>query len=137
MKKLALLAVVALGLAAVAATQYTRILHLQVSGKTLLGSTVESNAIDNTVVADVDWDFGNLSTTCADSAAYTATGVKVGDPCFVAVGPRDGGSIVASTNAVFQARVTATDTVILRMCPAGTATNPDDAGYVVRCISSP
>lgn len=137
MKKLTLFAVLALGTIAIAATAYTRILNLQVTGKTLLGTTLEGAAIDGTVVADIDYDFANGTIVCTDTPAHTAAGVKVGDPCFVGIGPRDGGTAIVTDNSVFSAYVSATDAVKLRHCPVGTAANPVDAGYVVRCISAP
>lgn len=136
MKKLAILAIVALGLSAIGATQYTKLLNLQVRGYTLLGTTTESNVIGNSIVADVDFDFPAATIVCNDSNAVTATGVNKGDPCFVGIGPRDGGVQVTTANSVFQAYSDADDSVKVRHCAVGTAANPADAGYVVRCFSS-
>lgn len=105
-------------------------------GPTAAVATADKNRLASTVSADIDWDFANTTIVCNDSANHTVTGAKVGMPCFVGVGPRDGGSIVAVANSTFQARVTAADTVVLRHCPAGTAINPDDAGFVVTCIGN-
>lgn len=130
----ALLALV--GTLALGATQFTTLLNLKVTGKTLLGSTNESNAIARSVVADIDYDFASATIVCNDSASVTATGVKIGDPCFVGIGPRDGGTAIVTANSVFMGIATADNTVVVRHCPVGTAANPVDAGYVVRCVSS-
>jgi hypothetical protein len=95
------------------------------------------NRITNVITADVDHDFAASTIVCTDSTpATTATGVKKGDPCFVGIGPRDGGIAIVTANSVFQAIATADDAVVVRHCAVGTAANPADAGYVVRCISS-
>jgi hypothetical protein len=103
----------------------------------LLGNNTDSNAIANSIVADVDYDFANTTIQCNDSWSVTATGVNVGDPCFVGIGPRDGGSAIVAANSSFMGIATAADTVVVRHCPAGTAINPADAGYVVRCFTGP
>ena len=102
------------------------------------GSVATSNAnrITTTVTADIDYDFASATIVCNDSWNGTATGVKKGDPCFVGIGPRDGGSAIVTANSVFMAIATADDTVVVRHCPVGTAANPADAGDVVRCISN-
>lgn len=137
MKRLSLIAVALLGVTALAATQYTRILNLRVSGLTLLGSNSDGDAIDKSLVADMDYDFASATIVCNDTPAQTVTGVRVGDTCVVGVGPRDGGTAIFTDNSVFTAFVSAADAVKLRHCPVGTAANPVDAGYVVRCFSAP
>ena len=102
-----------------------------------IGNATETNRITRTVTADVDYNFPSSTIVCNDSWTATATGVKPGDPCFLGLGPRDGGvqSIVA-INSTFMAFSDAVDTVKVRHCPAGTAIDPPDSGFVVRCISS-
>lgn len=131
--------VLLVGVASVAlsAVQYTRILNLRVAGLALLGNNSDSNAIDNSQVVDVDYDFASGTIICTDTPATTATGVKAGDPCFVGIGPRDGGTQIVTANSVFSCFSDAVDTVKLRHCPVGTAANPVDAGYTLRIISSP
>lgn len=106
-------------------------------GPTASVATATKNRITNTVTADVDYNFPSATIVCNDSWTVTATGVKPGDPCFLGLGPRDGGvqSIVA-INSTFMAFSDAVDTVKVRHCPAGTAIDPPDSGFVVRCISS-
>lgn len=137
MKRIGIILAVALSSTlAFAAFAPTRILNLYVLNKLLVGNGTESNAIAQSVVADVDYDFANTTIQCNDSWSVTATGVNIGDPCFVGIGPRDGGSAIVTANSVFMAIATANDTVVVRHCPVGTAANPADAGYVVRCMSS-
>lgn len=102
-----------------------------------IGSTTDKNVITRTVTADVDYNFPSGTIVCTDTPATPATGVKAGDPCFLGLGPRDGGvqSIVA-INSTFMAFSDAVGTVKVRHCPAGTAIDPPDSGFVVRCISS-
>lgn len=137
MKKLSVIALALVATVAFGAVAYTRILNLYVTSKLLVGTATESNAIDKAIVADVDYDFASATIVCNDTPAVTATGVKKGDPCFVGIGPRDGGTQIVTANSVFTAYSDADDSVKLRHCAVGTAANPADAGYVVRCISSP
>lgn len=136
LKALGALAVVLFATVALGAFAPTRILNLYVLNKLLVGNATESNAIAQSVVADVDYDFASGTIICTDSWAVTATGVNKGDPCFVGIGPRDGGTAIVTGNSVFQAIATADNEVKVRHCPVGTAADPADAGYVVRCLSS-
>lgn len=131
MKKFALLAVVALSLVAVAATQYSRILNLQVTGKTLLGTTTETaNAITKSLGGSATIDFASVTTTCADSSAITVTGAVAGDACFV------GPPAAAQANLSFTCYVSAADAVKVRACAAGTAADAASATYYVRVFSA-
>ena len=139
MKALKLVAILAIGCGAtyaLAAFAPTRILNLYVLNKLLIGDSTESNAITRTVVADVDFDFASSTIVCTDSWAVTASGARLGDSCVVGVGPRDGGTQIVTDNSTFLGFVSAADAVKVRHCPAGTAANPVDAGYVVRCFSA-
>lgn len=69
-----------------------------------------------------------------DTPAVTATGVKRGAPCIVGIGPRDGGIQIVAANSLFGCFSDANDTAKLRHCPAGTAVDPADAGFVLRFI---
>lgn len=136
--RFALVALLAIGTLALAATQFTRFINVQVSGLTLLGTTVESNAIKSSIVADVDYNFASATTTCNDTPASPAAGVKPGNPCDIGMGPRDGGvQSVVSANSVFFAFSDAVDTVKVRHCAVGSAIDPPDAGFVVRCFNAP
>jgi hypothetical protein len=101
-----------------------------------IGNDTAKNRIADTVTVDVDYDFASGTIVCTDSAAASAPGVLAGDPCFVGIGPRDGGVQIVTGNSVFTCFSDATDTAKLRHCPVGTAANPVDAGYVLRFISS-
>lgn len=133
-----LVSAIVLGTIAIAATQYTKLLNLQVTGLTLLGTTNESNAIKSSIVADVDYNFASATIVCNDTPASPAPGVKPGNPCDIGVGPRDGGvQSVVSANSVFFAFSDAVDTVKVRHCAVGTAIDPPDSGFVVRCFNAP
>lgn len=134
MKRASLFVLLAVAAVAVGATQFTRILNLNVQGKTLMGNVAETHAINKALVADVDYDFPSATIVCNDSPAVTMTGAVVGAPCFVGIGPRDGGTQVLTANSNFSCFVDAVDTVKVRHCAAGTAANPADAGYVARVI---
>lgn len=95
-----------------------------------------SNRITGTVVADVDYDFPSTTIVCNDSWAVAAPGVKKGDPCFVGIGPRDGGVQIVTANSSFSCYSDADDTAKVRHCAAGTAANPADAGYTARFLSA-
>lgn len=105
-------------------------------GPTASVATAAANRLTTTVTADIDYDFASSTIVCTDTPAHTTTGVKKGDPCFVGVGPRDGGTAIVTDNSVFMAIATADNAVKLRHCAVGTAANPVDAGYVVRCFSN-
>lgn len=134
MKKISLLAVLALSLTAfvaVGATQFSRIFNLQVQGKTLLGTGVESgNAITKSLGGSATIDFASLTTTCADSSAITVTGAVAGDACFV------GPPAAAQANLSFTCYVSAADSVKVRACAAGTAADAASATYYVRVFSA-
>lgn len=76
-------------------------------------------------------DFASATITCVDSAAQTVSGARVGDICIV--NPL-ASSIVA--NSSFTCRVSASDQVIVRFCPAGTAANPADTTYDLLLLSN-
>ena len=131
---LAVFLLASLALAAGPTIQRTRWAFL---GGLSIGNDTTKNQLDNTVTADVDFDFASGTIICTDTPATPAVGAKLGDTCFVGIGPRDGGVQIVTANSTFHAFVDAVDTVKLRHCPVGTAANPVDAGYVVRCLSSP
>lgn len=99
-------------------------------------SSLDKNRISNAITVDVDYDFASATIVCNDTPAQTATGAKKGDPCFVGVGPRDGGVQIVTANSTFGCFSDADNTAKLRHCAVGTAANPADAGYVLRFISS-
>lgn len=77
----------------------------------------------------------NFSTSrtivCEDSGNLTLTGARTGDLCLVTP-PADG----SGTNASFTCRVSATDTVIIRFCPHGTAVTPGSDTYALMVLSN-
>lgn len=129
---IALLFAAGLALAAPAPTIQT--LRWFFKGGVTIGS--DTSPITRTVLADVDYDFASATIVCNDSPAVTALGAKVGDPCFVGIGQRDGGVQIVTANSTFSCFSDAVDTGKLRHCAVGTAANPVDAGYVLRFISS-
>lgn len=105
-------------------------------GSTGSVATATKNKISAAPTVDVDYDFASSTIVCTDTPAATATGVKKGDPCFVGIGPRDGGTQIVTSNSVFTCFSDADNTAKLRHCAVGTAADPADAGYVLRFISS-
>jgi hypothetical protein len=75
-------------------------------------------------------DFASQTITC-NTSNITVTGAATGDPCFVGP-PSTGGA----ANSSFTCYVSAADTVTVKHCPAGTASDPASASYAVRVISS-
>ena len=111
------------------ATQFTRVLNLQVTGKTLIGSTAETNVITRAVTGSMVVDFDAGTIICSD-AVLGLSGVLSGDPCFVGLpsGP--------AANSTFECFVSDAGEVTLRHCPHGTGINPASATYNVRVISA-
>jgi hypothetical protein len=91
---------------------------------------VSTNRVTRILGAAYTIDFATATITCNDSAGQTLTGAKVGDTCIV------GPPAAAQANASFTCRVSATDTVIVRYCAAGTAADPASASYAVTVISN-
>lgn len=90
MKRLSLIFAASIALAAAlswGAIQWTRILNLKVAGKTLLGTTTETNAVSKVLftsqVAMFYTDGGLGCTLPTDAGVATATGAAVGDHCHV------------------------------------------------------
>lgn len=136
MKKLAILAALALATVALAATQYSRIFNLQVLGKTLMGTTTEtSNAITKSLGGSIAFDFASVTITCEDSTAITVTGAVAGDACFVGP-PTTVSGAGTGLHSSFSCYVSAADAVKVRHCAAGTADNPASATFYVRVFSA-
>lgn len=74
-------------------------------------------------------DFASSTITCVDSAGQTLTGARTGDVCVVSP------PAASTANTMFNCRVSATNTVIVRYCPAGTAADPASGSYNVTVIS--
>jgi hypothetical protein len=123
--------ILALAGTAFAATQYSNLLNLKVFGKTLLGTTTETgNVITKSLGGSATIDFASRTITCEDSTGITVTGAVAGDACFV------GPPTTAAANSAFTCYVSAADTVKVRHCPAGTASDPASATYYVRVFSA-
>jgi hypothetical protein len=75
--------------------------------------------------------FSAHTITCEDSGAQSLPGARTGDICIVSP-PADG----ASANASFTCRVSAANAVIVRYCPAGTASTPGTDTYAVSVLSN-
>lgn len=114
MKRIVPLAILlALAGSAVAATQYTRILHLNTLGKTLLGTTTETgNVITKSLGASATIDFTSAYSGVQLSSSITVTGAQAGDPCFVGVP-----TAAAALKAKFGCYVDAADSVKVWFSP--------------------
>lgn len=115
------------------AVQYTRILNLKVLGKTQLGTNDEKDNIANSAFGTVDWAFP-VDGGCKETDPVSVTGAKTGDPCFVGLGPSDGGTAIPSALGLAQVScvVTAADTAILKLCGGSGLGAIIDAGYQIR-----
>lgn len=110
---LVLLLVLVLAGIASAATQFTRILNLQVAGKTLLGTTTETgNAITKALGTSATIDFASTSVGSVLSSAITVTGAAAGDTCVVGVP-----AAAAALSAEFTCYVTAANEVKVKFTP--------------------
>jgi len=103
---------------------------LYVMPKSLAAGVTSTNAVTRMLAGSETVDFASGTITCVDSTGHTVTGAQVGDACIVGA-PAD-----ATANATFSCYVSAADTVKVRFCPAGTATNPASASYKTRVISN-
>lgn len=135
MKRIAFVALLVLSALAFGATQFTKILNLQVTGKSMLGSSTETNAITRTLSGSIAFDFASVTITCEDSTGITVTGAVAGDACFVGP-PTTVSGAGTGLHSSFTCYVSAADTVKVRHCAAGTADNPASATYYVRVISA-
>ena len=127
-----IIAVVALfAFVAAGATQFSRIVNLQVLGKTLLGSTTETNAITKALAGSKDFSAADAgANSCITLTTVTVTGAALGDPCMV-------GTELASESLQPFCRVTAADTASIYVCnPTAAPLAVADAGYDVRVISA-
>lgn len=134
-KTLAMLASVML-LAGVAAAGNASITYIAsvLRGGAFFGSTAaktSGNKVSGAYEGTLDFDFASTTIQCEDSTAITVTGAQVGDPCFVGIDS----ATVNAAHSSFTCYSLANQAKI-RHCPAGTATNPTDAGFRVRVISS-
>jgi hypothetical protein len=128
--------ILALASTALAATVYTRILNLNVLGRTLMGTTTETaNAITKSLGGSIAFDFASVTITCEDSTGITVTGAVAGDACFVGP-PTTISGAGTGLHSSFTCYVSAADTVKVRHCAAGTADNPASATYYVRVFSA-
>lgn len=135
--RIAIAIVLCLGLAALAQSNITRILNLVVQNQMLVGTTTSTgNKVTKMLGTSATIDFDTATTTCTTTisdggtATVTVTGAAAGDPCFV------GTPSSPAANSSFSCYVSATDTVTLKQCAAGTASNPSSGTYYVRVISS-
>lgn len=77
-------------------------------------------------------DFAATASACQDSATFTVSGARVGDECIAGVPS----AFTAIANASLSCRVTAADTVVVRMCAAGTPGDPAASTYPVLILSN-
>ena len=95
------------------------------------GIVSANNVVTNIYAASATIDFANTTIQCADSSAIAVVGAQVGDPCFVGIDS----ATVNAAHSSFTCYALANE-VKVRHCPAGTATNPTEAVFRVRVISS-
>lgn len=96
-----------------AATVFTRLLHLRVQGKTLLGNVAETgNSITKALGTSATVDFTVLSVGRQESGSITVTGAAVGDVCSVGTTTAAGGLA-----AQYTCYVSAADTVKIVFAP--------------------
>lgn len=95
------------------------------------GIVNSANVVTNVYAASATIDFANTTIQCADSSAIAVVGAQVGDPCFVGIDS----ATVNAAHSSFTCYALANE-VKVRHCPAGTATNPAEAIFRVRVISS-
>lgn len=78
-----------------------------------------------------DFDFADGTIVCEDSTAATVTGAAVNDRCVLGIDD----DAYGAGNSSFSCYVSASNAVKVRHCPAGTASNPPDAGFYITVIS--
>lgn len=75
-------------------------------------------------------DFASQTITC-NTGTITVTGARTGDICQVSPGSTGG-----AANSSFTCYVSASNTVTVKHCPAGTASDPASQTYYVRVTSN-
>jgi hypothetical protein len=93
-------------------------------------ATETTNRVTRALAACATIDFASQTTTC-NTSPITIPGAAVNDPCFVGP-PASGGA----ANSNFSCYVSAANTVQVKHCPAGTASDPASAIYCARIISA-
>jgi len=93
-------------------------------------TAINANRVTRLLAGSGTIDFASQTITC-NTGTITVTGARTGDPCFVGP-PSTGGA----ANSQFTCYVSASNTVTVKHCPAGTASDPASATYNVRVISS-
>lgn len=116
-----------------AAIAFSRFLNVKVLSKLQLGTNDDKDNIANSAFGTVDWAFP-VDGGCKETDPVAITGAKTGDPCFVGLGPSDGGIAIPSAIGLGQLScvVTAADTAVLKLCGAAAMGAIIDAGYQVR-----
>lgn len=112
---------------------FSRFLNLKVLHRLQLGTNDDKDNIATSAFATADWAFP-VDGGCAETANIAITGAKTGDPCFVGLGPSDGGIAIPSAIGLgnLSCVVTATDVAILKLCGATAMGAIIDAGYQIR-----
>ena len=93
------------------------------------------NRVSRMLAGSIAFDFASVTITCEDSTGITITGAQTGDPCFVGP-PTTISGAGTGLHSSFTCYVSASDTVKVRHCAAGTADNPASATFNVRVISA-
>lgn len=95
-----------------------------------IGSDVSTNRISKALAGSGTIDFASQTITC-NTGTVTVTGAVANDVCFVSPGTTGG-----AANSSFSCYVSAADTVTVKHCPAGTASDPASQTYYVRVFSA-
>jgi hypothetical protein len=90
---------------------------------------VSGNTVTKILAGSETVDFASLTTTCADSTGHTVTGAAVGDRCVVSAPAAPG-------NENFTCYVSATNTVKVHACAAGTAVDAASGSYKTLVFST-
>lgn len=96
---------------------------------------VNANRITRSMGGSITFDFASTTITCEDSTGITVTGARAGDACFVGA-PTTISGAGTGLHSTFSCYVSASDTVKVRHCAAGTADNPASATFYVRVFSA-
>lgn len=93
-------------------------------------SVINTHAITRSLAGSVTFDFASQTITC-NTTTLTVTGARSTDVCMVSPG-----TVGGAANSSFSCYVSAADTVLIKHCPAGTASDPASQPYYVRVFSN-
>lgn len=91
---------------------------------------INTHRITRSLAGSATIDFASQTITC-NTSNITVTGAQVTDICLVSPGSTGG-----AANSSFTCYVSAANTVTVKHCPAGTASDPASQTYYVRVLSN-